>query len=142
MTAFAVSGLGTSVPELIGEPYEDADGVEHLPMFRQPVLVFEATKEVLAAAHRTALSRSLPIVVFTSDLFRTGHDQDDRAAVRAVGIERLDLVGRPCTGRATRWTRSSGARARTPDRRSVHRGNRGTTPGRSGSTAPGRPTRS
>src|SRR5690606_5419556 len=41
VTAFLVSGLGTRLPEVIGEPYEDADGVPYLPMFRQPVLVFE-----------------------------------------------------------------------------------------------------
>ncbi|MER6988522.1 DUF2000 domain-containing protein [Saccharopolyspora hirsuta] len=93
VTAFAVSGLGTAEPELIGEPYADADDVEYLPMFRQPVLVFEGSKEVLTAAHRRALSRSLRISVFTADLFSTGNDRDNRAAVRAVGTDHLDLVG-------------------------------------------------
>ncbi|MEU5598532.1 DUF2000 domain-containing protein [Streptomyces sp. NPDC020298] len=93
VTSFLVSGLGTTVPEVIGEPYEDADGVPYLPMFRQPVLVFEATKETLTAAHTRALSRALPRAVFTSDLFATGHDRDNRAAVRAVGTGDLDLVG-------------------------------------------------
>ncbi|MEV0473588.1 DUF2000 domain-containing protein [Streptomyces prunicolor] len=93
VTSFLVSGLGSQVPEVIGEPYEDADGVRYLPMFRQPVLVFEATKEVLAAAHARALSRALPRSVFTSDLFTTGNDRDNRAAVRAVATAELDVVG-------------------------------------------------
>lgn len=93
VTAFLVSGLGTQLPEVIGEPYEDADGVSYLPMFRQPVLVFEATKETLTAAHARVLSRSLPRALFTSDLFATGHDRDNRAAVRAVPTGELDLVG-------------------------------------------------
>ncbi|GAA2481266.1 DUF2000 domain-containing protein [Streptomyces longisporus] len=93
VTAFLVSGLGTAVPEVIGEPYEDADGVQYLPMFRQPVLVFEGTKETLTAAHGRALSRALPRSLFTSDLFATGNDRDNRAAVRAVGTGDLDLVG-------------------------------------------------
>jgi hypothetical protein len=93
VTAFLVSGLGTQIPELIGQPYEDADGVPYLPMFRQPVLVFQGTKEVLGAAHERALSRALPRAVFTSDLFATGHDDANRAAVRAVGTSDLDLVG-------------------------------------------------
>ncbi|WP_201450881.1 MULTISPECIES: DUF2000 domain-containing protein [Streptomyces] len=93
VTAFLVSGLGTTVPEVIGEPYEDADGVPYLPMFRQPVLVFQGTKEVLAAAHERALARSLTRAVFTSDLFATGNDRDNRAAVRAVPTRELDLVG-------------------------------------------------
>ncbi|WP_246886022.1 DUF2000 domain-containing protein [Streptomyces sp. GESEQ-4] len=93
VTAFLVSGLGTQLPEVIGEPYEDADGVRYLPMFRQPVLVFEATKETLTAAHVRVLSRSLPRALFTSDLFATGNDRDNRAAVRAVPTGELDLVG-------------------------------------------------
>ncbi|MFG2264685.1 DUF2000 family protein [Streptomyces sp. NPDC048720] len=93
VTAFLVSGLGSQVPEVIGEPYEDADGVSYLPMFRQPVLVFEGAKETLTAAHARALSRALPRSVFTSDLFATGNDRDNRAAVRAVGTAGLDLVG-------------------------------------------------
>jgi hypothetical protein len=93
VTAFLVSGLGSTVPEVIGEPYEDADDVQYLPMFRQPVLVFEGTKETLTAAHARALSRALPRALFTSDLFATGHDADNRAAVRAVGTSELDLVG-------------------------------------------------
>lgn len=60
VTAFLVSGLGTAVPEVIGEPYADADDVAYLPMFRQPVLVLEGTKETLTAAHARVLSRALP----------------------------------------------------------------------------------
>ncbi|WP_282796212.1 DUF2000 domain-containing protein [Streptomyces sp. CC224B] len=93
VTAFLVSGLGTQLPEVIGEPYADADGTPYLPMFRQPVLVFEGTKEILTAAHGRALARGLPRAVFTSDLFATGNDRDNRAAVRAVPTAGLDLVG-------------------------------------------------
>ncbi|MFF3845942.1 DUF2000 family protein [Streptomyces sp. NPDC002328] len=93
VTAFLVSGLGAEVPEVTGEPYEDADGVRYLPMFRQPVLVFEGTKETLRTAHTRVLSRALPRAVFTSDLFATGNDRDNRAAVRAVRTDDLDLVG-------------------------------------------------
>ncbi|MFC9281319.1 DUF2000 family protein [Streptomyces collinus] len=93
VTAFLVSGLGSGLPELVGEPYEDADGVAYLPMFRQPVLVFEGTKETLKAAHAKALTRALPRAVFTADLFGTGNDRDNRAAVRAVPTADLDVVG-------------------------------------------------
>ncbi|MFJ9741875.1 DUF2000 family protein [Streptomyces sp. NPDC101166] len=93
VTAFLVSGLGTEIPEVIGEPYEDADGVGYLPMLRQPVMVFEATKEALTTAHARVLSRALPRAVFTSDLFATGNDRDNRTAVRAVRTGDLDLVG-------------------------------------------------
>ncbi|WP_133909029.1 DUF2000 domain-containing protein [Actinophytocola oryzae] len=91
--AFLVSGVAGAVPELLGEAYEDADGTKYLAMFGQPVLVFEAPAEVLTSAHRRALDRGLPMSVFTADLFATGNDEDNRAAVRAVPRDRLDLVG-------------------------------------------------
>jgi hypothetical protein len=93
VTAFLVSGLAATKPELVGEPYEDADGTQYLPMFRQPVLVFEGSKELMSVAHGRALSREIPVSVFTSDLFATGNDRDNRAAVRAVSQDQLDLVG-------------------------------------------------
>jgi hypothetical protein len=93
VTAFLVSGIAATGPELVGEPYEDADGTQYLPMFRQPVLVFEGAKEFLPVAHQRALGRGLTIAVFTQDLFATGNDRDNRAAVKAVQQSQLDLVG-------------------------------------------------
>lgn len=93
VTSFLVSGLGQRDPEVIGEPYEDADGTEYLPMFRQPVMVFEGSREALTTSHARAVSRGVALAVFTADLFATGNDRDNRAAVRAVSREKLDLVG-------------------------------------------------
>jgi hypothetical protein len=93
VTAFLVSGIGTRAPEVIGEPYSDADGTGYLPMFRQPVLVYAGGKETLAAALDRAVSRGLAVAVFTAALFATGNDRDNRAAVRAVSRGDLDLVG-------------------------------------------------
>ena len=91
--AFLSSGIAGANPELIGEPYADADGTAYLAMFRQPVLVLAGSKELLTLAHRRALSRGLPLSLFTADLFATGHDRDNRAAVRVVRTDQLDLVG-------------------------------------------------
>ncbi|GII95093.1 DUF2000 domain-containing protein [Sinosporangium siamense] len=93
VTAFLVSGLGTEEPGIVGEPYFDADENRYMPMFRQPVLVFEGTKEAMKAAHTRALVRRVPLAVFTSDLFATGNEADNRAAVRKIGRDDLDLVG-------------------------------------------------
>lgn len=91
--AFLASGIAAANPDTVGEPYLDADGTEYLAMFGQPVLVFEGPKEMLRAAHTRALTRGEQVAVFTTDLFATGNDRDNRAAVRAVGRDDLDLVG-------------------------------------------------
>jgi hypothetical protein len=93
VTAFLVSGIAGRTPELLGADYEDADGTPYLPMFRQPVMVFEGDRTTLTAAHARALERGVRPTVFTADLFATGNDEDNRAAVRAVGRDKLDLVG-------------------------------------------------
>ena len=93
VTSFLVSGIGQRNPEVIGEPYADADETEYLPMFRQPVLIFEAGKEILTRCHERAVARGVAMSVFTADLFTTGNDRDNRAAVRAAARASLDLVG-------------------------------------------------
>lgn len=93
VTAFLASGVAASVPASIGEPYEDASGTAYLPMFGQPVLVYTASGEELRTAHRKAVERGLAVGVYTEELFTTGNDVDNRAAVRAVETEKLALVG-------------------------------------------------
>ena len=93
VTAFLVSGVAGAEPKLLGEEYLDADGTRYLPMFRQPVLVFAADRTTLTDALARAHDRGLRTSIFTSELFGTGNDRDNRAAVRAVPREKLDLVG-------------------------------------------------
>ena len=93
VTAFLMSGIATSEPDLVGEPYRDADATEYLPMLRQPVLVLSASAEMLAEARSRAIGRGLTIAIYTRDLFSTGHDAANRAAVAAVSGASLDLVG-------------------------------------------------
>ena len=92
VTAFLASGMAAN-PELLGEPYTDADGTLYTPMFRQPVLVFEADKAVLTAAHERAVARGLPMAVFTAELFGTGPRRGKpgrgrRGAARRAGPRR------------------------------------------------------
>lgn len=93
VTAFLISGIAAADTELIGEKYEDADGTTYLPMLRQPVVVFAGDSATLTATHAKALSRGLAMAVYTREMFATGNDRDNRAAVRAVGRDNLDLVG-------------------------------------------------
>jgi hypothetical protein len=93
VTAFLVSGVAATRPEVVGRPYEDADGREYLPMFGQPVLVFQGDRELLTTAHGRASANGVAVAVFTEELFQTGNDADNRAAVKAVPTDKLNLVG-------------------------------------------------
>lgn len=93
MTAFLVSGIAATEAGIVGEPYEDASGTPYLPMFRQPVLIFGGTPDQLREVYRRAQSRELPLAIFTDELFSTGNDADNRAAVRAVAAEELKISG-------------------------------------------------
>ena len=94
VTGFLVSGLvGGTEERVVGEDYIDADGASYLPMLVQPLLVLEASADKLRTVRRRAADRGVPVAIYTADLFATGHDDDNRAAVRAVPTEQLDLVG-------------------------------------------------
>jgi hypothetical protein len=93
MTAFLASGVAAQAPESIGEPYRDADDTDYLSMFGQPTMVFEAGADELRRTLARALDRGIVPAVFTADLFATGHDAANRAAVAAVSRSHLDLTG-------------------------------------------------
>ena len=94
VTAFLMSGLVAAADgAATGEDYVDGDGVRYLPLLVQPVLVFETGADKLRTLRERAARREVPVAIYTADMFATGNDADNRAAVRAVGTEGLDLVG-------------------------------------------------
>jgi hypothetical protein len=93
MTAFLASGVAAVAPDAIGADYTDADGTRYSPMFGQPVMVFVADAPRMGRTLDRALARAVVPTVFTTDLFTTGNDAANRAAVAAVPREHLDLAG-------------------------------------------------
>jgi hypothetical protein len=93
VTAFLVSGFGTRRADVIGEDYADASGRQYLPMFGHPVLVYAGDAAAVTRAFGRALARDLATAVFTDDLFATGNDVDNRAAVAKVATGDLSLAG-------------------------------------------------
>jgi hypothetical protein len=93
VAVFLGSGIAAAYPQLVGEAYIDAEGATYLALLGIPVLIFEGGVDVLAEARQRALRRGLPLAIYTSDMFRTGHDEENRAVVRAVAGADLDLVG-------------------------------------------------
>jgi hypothetical protein len=94
VTGFLVSGLvGGTEERVVGDDYVDADEQHYLPMLVQPLLILEASASKLQTVRRRAAERDVPVAIYTSELFATGHDEANRAAVHAVSTEDLDLVG-------------------------------------------------
>jgi hypothetical protein len=93
VTAFLVSGIAGTAPDTVGEPYVDGSGNHYLPMFRQPVMVYAADSAGLRRAYERAMQRKVELAIYMDELFATGHDEANRAAVAAVAADELDLVG-------------------------------------------------
>jgi hypothetical protein len=94
VTAFLMAGVTAQAgAEAIGEDYEDADGRRYLPLLVQPVLVFETGAAKLQTVRERAERREIPIAIYTREMFATGKDEDNRAAVKVVPTAELDLVG-------------------------------------------------
>lgn len=93
VTAFLAAGVAASAPGSIGDQYEDGSGNTYLPIFAQPVFVFAASVEHLQRTHARALSREVSTAIYTKDMFATNNDNDNRAVVKAVAADDLDIVG-------------------------------------------------
>jgi hypothetical protein len=93
VTAFLVAGIAAAAPESIGDQYEDGSNNKYLPILGQPVFVYAATAEYLQRTRARAVSREVPMAIYTRDMFVTNNDIDNRAVVKAVAAEDLDIVG-------------------------------------------------
>jgi hypothetical protein len=93
VTAFTVSGIASTKPELVGLPYADGSGHEYLPMLRWPVVILTGDDEATVRAFVRTVQRRLPTTVHTRGLFTTSTDIADRAAVASVPFDDLDVVG-------------------------------------------------
>ena len=93
VTAFLAGGIAAAFPECIGAPYEDGSATKYLSLIGQPILIYGADGAALTRALERALARNVTPAVYTADMFRTTHDEANRAAVKAVARADLDLVG-------------------------------------------------
>jgi hypothetical protein len=94
VAAFLISGVTAAAgAEAIGEDYLDADDLRYLPLLVRPILVFDATGAQLQQLHERAERQAVRIAIYTTEMFATGDDSENRAAVRGVPTAELDLVG-------------------------------------------------
>jgi hypothetical protein len=93
VASFLCGGIAAAFPECVGASYEDGSGTRYLSLIGQPILIYGADRAALTRALERALARSVTPAVYTEDMFKTTHDEANRAAVRAVARADLNLVG-------------------------------------------------
>jgi hypothetical protein len=89
VASFLAGGIAAAFPECIGAAYEDNSGTKYLSLIGQPILIYGADRAALSRA----LARNVTPAVYTEDMFKTTHDEANRAAVKALARADLNLVG-------------------------------------------------
>ncbi len=93
VTAFLISGIVGADQGLLGEPYEDAAGNKYNPLVIQPVIVLSAGAETIRTIYRRAMERGVRLSLYIEEMFATGHDAANRAAVKQQRPDTLNVVG-------------------------------------------------
>ncbi len=93
VVAFLTSGVVGANPGLIGEPYEDAVGNRYNALMIQPTIILSADRDTLKTIYGRALERRARLSLYIEDMFSTGHDAANRAAVKHHPPETLNVVG-------------------------------------------------
>jgi hypothetical protein len=93
VASFLAGGVAASFPECVGEAYEDGSGTRYLSLIGQPILIYGADRAALSRALERALARKVTPALYTEDMFKTTHDDANRAAVKVVARSDLNLVG-------------------------------------------------
>jgi hypothetical protein len=91
--AFLVSGVVGASSDLLGEQYEDAAGNIYNRLMIQPTIILSADRETLKAIYGRAMERRVRLSLYIEDMFTTGHDAANRAAVKQYAPEAMNVVG-------------------------------------------------
>ena len=93
VTAFLTGGIVGANQGLLGERYEDAAGNTYNPLIIQPMIMLSAGAEAIRTIYRRAMERGVRLSLYTEEMFATGHDAANRAAVKQRLPETLNVVG-------------------------------------------------
>jgi hypothetical protein len=93
VTAFLTSGIVGANPGLLGEPYRDAADNLYHPLVIQPMIVLAADADTIQAIHARGLGRGAQMSIYIEEMFGTGHDEANRAAVAQVAPGEMKVVG-------------------------------------------------
>lgn len=93
VTAFLTSGIVGNKPELMGEVYEDAAGNRYNPLAIQPMIVLSADAAGLRKIYQRAMDRGVRLSLYIDEMFATGHDAANRAAVKEQHPDSMAFAG-------------------------------------------------
>ncbi|WP_442108121.1 DUF2000 family protein [Pseudomonas sp. NUPR-001] len=93
VVAFLATGIPSAAPQVMGEPYVDANGHCYGNMSGQPMLIFEANLQEIQKAHRVGLERELTMLPYVFAMFSTGHDEANRMVFLEEDPANMDFVG-------------------------------------------------
>jgi hypothetical protein len=93
ITAFLMSGIAAQHPDIMGEPYVDADGRVYNRLCRQPIICMAADAATLRAIHARAIDRGVTTSAYTEEMFATGHDAANREVFARFGPQDARIVG-------------------------------------------------
>ena len=93
VTAFLSTGVVGSDTSLLGERYEDASGNRYNRLARQPMIVLSADAATIRKIYRRALERNASLSLYIEEMFGTGHDTANRAAVKQYEPDEMKVVG-------------------------------------------------
>jgi len=93
VTAFLTSGIVGTDPALMGERYEDAAGNRYNALAIQLMIVLSSSGAGLQKIYRRAMAQGTRLSLYIEDMFKTGHDAANRAAVRQYRPDDMNVVG-------------------------------------------------
>lgn len=93
VTAFLTSGILGAADGLLGDAYEDGDGNQYNPLIIQPMIVLAADAPGMRKIYERAMGRNARLSLYIEDMFKTGNDADNRAAVKQYPASALNIVG-------------------------------------------------
>jgi len=122
VTAFLTSGIVGVTPGLLGAPYEDAAGNTYHALAIQPMIVLAADAGTIQTIYQRTMRRGVRLSRYIDDMFRTGHDEANRATVKRARPEEMKVVGlalredKKVVDKVTAGARCTRSRSRRPFR--------------------------
>lgn len=90
VAAFTMTGIASIQTR---EAYVDGSRRQYLPMLKQPVLICGVKGAQTRQVYERVVNEGVALAICTRELFATPHDEANRAGVRNVSSDNLDLVG-------------------------------------------------